>query len=266
MSIDKAVDSTQLDADLTSVANAIRTKGGTSAQLAFPAGFVQAIGDIPSGGISIDDIATNTLPSGTITVTATKIFPYAFADKPISKIVAPNATALAQNALMNTLIQRIVPEDFPVLTGSIRGFTEMPELLSIRLTSSVHLGDGSGSMRNCGKLVTAEFPNAQAVQTGASAMRDCPKLELIDLGQTSKIGGACFYADTSLRTIILRGSSVCELSNWNVSVMGGIYSNPTASTVYVPADLIEQYKVATNWSRAFSAGLSFVAIEGSTYE
>ena len=38
------------DTDLTSVANAIRTKGGTSAQLAFPAGFVSAIADIPSGG------------------------------------------------------------------------------------------------------------------------------------------------------------------------------------------------------------------------
>ena len=50
MALDKLVDSTQLDADLTSVANAIRTKGGTSASLAFPAGFVQAIGDIPSGG------------------------------------------------------------------------------------------------------------------------------------------------------------------------------------------------------------------------
>lgn len=50
MSVDKLVDSTQLDADLASVADAIRTKGGTSASLAFPAGFVQAIGDIPTGG------------------------------------------------------------------------------------------------------------------------------------------------------------------------------------------------------------------------
>lgn len=49
MAVDKLVDSTQLDADLTSVANAIRTKGGTSAQLAFPAGFVQAVQDIPTG-------------------------------------------------------------------------------------------------------------------------------------------------------------------------------------------------------------------------
>lgn len=44
------VDSTQLDSDLTSVANAIRTKGGTSGQLAFPAGFVSAVEAIPTGG------------------------------------------------------------------------------------------------------------------------------------------------------------------------------------------------------------------------
>lgn len=50
MALDKLVDGAQLDADLTSVANAIRTKGGTSAQLAFPAGFVNAVDAIPTGG------------------------------------------------------------------------------------------------------------------------------------------------------------------------------------------------------------------------
>ena len=50
MAIDKSIDSAQLDADLTSVANAIRTKGGTSAPLAFPADFVSAIEDIETGG------------------------------------------------------------------------------------------------------------------------------------------------------------------------------------------------------------------------
>ena len=49
MAVDKLVDSAQLDSDLTSVANAIRTKGGTSAQLAFPADFVSAVNAIPSG-------------------------------------------------------------------------------------------------------------------------------------------------------------------------------------------------------------------------
>ena len=38
------------DTDLTAVADAIRAKGGTSAQLAFPSGFVSAVQAIPSGG------------------------------------------------------------------------------------------------------------------------------------------------------------------------------------------------------------------------
>lgn len=61
MSVDKLVDSTQLDSDLTSVANAIRTKGGISASLAFPAGFVSAINAISGGGGGVE------LKSGTLT-------------------------------------------------------------------------------------------------------------------------------------------------------------------------------------------------------
>lgn len=67
MAIDKAVDSTQLDSDLTSVANAIRTKGGTSAQLAFPTGFVQAIGDIETGVVSNFESGEITIASDTET-------------------------------------------------------------------------------------------------------------------------------------------------------------------------------------------------------
>lgn len=47
MALDKLVDSAALDANLTSVANAIRAKGGTSGPMAFPAGFVAAVEAIP---------------------------------------------------------------------------------------------------------------------------------------------------------------------------------------------------------------------------
>lgn len=50
MALDKLVDSTQLNTDLTSIANAIRTKGGTSGLLAFPAEFISAIEAISGGG------------------------------------------------------------------------------------------------------------------------------------------------------------------------------------------------------------------------
>lgn len=44
------------DTELTSIANAIRTKGGTSASLEFPQEFVQAINDIQTGGGSKTNI------------------------------------------------------------------------------------------------------------------------------------------------------------------------------------------------------------------
>lgn len=43
MAVDKAVDSAVLDAGLTDIADAIREKGGTSAELSFPRGFVDAV-------------------------------------------------------------------------------------------------------------------------------------------------------------------------------------------------------------------------------
>lgn len=60
MAVDKLVDSTQLDSDLTSVANAIRAKSGGSSQLAFPAGFVSEIQAIPSGGGGPTTVASGT--------------------------------------------------------------------------------------------------------------------------------------------------------------------------------------------------------------
>ena len=74
MALDKLVDSTQLDSDLTSVANAIRAKSGGSSQLAFPAGFVSEIQAIPSGGggpqWELIGAKTIALPEYTSTTTA----------------------------------------------------------------------------------------------------------------------------------------------------------------------------------------------------
>lgn len=59
MAYDKVIDSAVLDTDLASIADAIRSKGGTSASLAFPAGFVNAISAIKTG----------ITPTGTKTIT-----------------------------------------------------------------------------------------------------------------------------------------------------------------------------------------------------
>lgn len=50
MAVDKLVDSSQLDSNLTAVANAIRNKTGQSGRLSFPTGMVNAIASIQTGG------------------------------------------------------------------------------------------------------------------------------------------------------------------------------------------------------------------------
>lgn len=46
------------DTELTSIADAIRTKGGTTAQLTYPTGFVSAINDIQTGGGTVENAAS----------------------------------------------------------------------------------------------------------------------------------------------------------------------------------------------------------------
>jgi len=60
-----ATDYKVTDTELTAVANAIRTKGGTSLPLEWPTGYVNAVDAIPSGGgyprtevVAVFDIST----------------------------------------------------------------------------------------------------------------------------------------------------------------------------------------------------------------
>jgi hypothetical protein len=50
MAFDKVIDSAQLEADLTTIANAIREKAGVSDNFNFPTGFAEAITAIEAGG------------------------------------------------------------------------------------------------------------------------------------------------------------------------------------------------------------------------
>ena len=66
MAYDKVIDSAKLDADLTTVADAIREKGGTSETLSFPDGFTEAIKAIESGVGGDDSWANRIAGSGSI--------------------------------------------------------------------------------------------------------------------------------------------------------------------------------------------------------
>jgi len=290
MAVDKLVDSAQLDADLTSVANAIRTKGGTSSDLAFPAGFVSAVQAIPSGGggISVDDIATNTEPSGAITLgnTVTSIAEYAFARKPITSVTAPEATEILAYAFRScpnlkglsfpkvtkvwteafivSGVEELTDAQFPILTDLVQAsFGTMTSLEKVFLSSlsviPAYCWDA------CSNLLTVVIPNS-ASTGGYGIFRGCSKLAAVDINQ-GQIQNNTFNGCSVLKTLVIRSNSVESLRNLNAFGNSPFASGKSGGTLYVPSALISSYQAASNWSTILGyANNNIQAIEGSQYE
>lgn len=71
MAVDRAIDSTEFDSKLTTVADAIRTAGGTTEPMSFPSGMVEAISVLKSGSEAGGTISGRKFISGEITFSET---------------------------------------------------------------------------------------------------------------------------------------------------------------------------------------------------
>lgn len=282
MAVDKLVDSTQLDADLTSVANAIRTKGGTSSQLAFPAGFVQAIGDIETGGggYTLEEIVEGTL-SGPIVYTGTKLRSCQFMQSHITSFVGANVTGFANDAVSSeratfkncTTLQSVELPLFNVTNNCQNMFYGCTGLTSAKLFKWGTVA--IGSFRGCTSLPAIAFPSATRVE--ADALRSCTALTAVDFGKTVNFaGGDVTRGDSNLTTIILRGTTRSTITAANVFANGTPFaSGGVGGTIYIPESLYDHlgdgtaldYKAATNWSTIDGYGtITWAQIEGSIYE
>ena len=84
---------------------------------------------------------------------------------------------------------------------------------------------------------------------------------MLDFPQLQTIKNTAFANCTKLKAFILRGSTVCTISNNT-----GFYGTPingTSGYIYVPSALIDSYKTATNWSTHAS---QFRALEDYTVD
>lgn len=218
------------------------------------------------GGWTTDGIATNSEPNGMITLgsSVTLLDAYALAGAPITRCIAPYVRNARQYAFINafTSTGRIENTDFPLL-AHVTGVFEQCNFVYVNMPAVT--GNIAYAFRNCPNLVEIHLPNT-AYNIDRTCL-GCRKLEIADLGKGSISNDASFQNCTALRTLVLRNTAqVQSLSAWSANCMGGIYNNPTESTIYVPSALISSYQTASNWSSAYAAGVTFAAIEGSQYE
>lgn len=245
MSIDKAVDSTQLNADLTSVANAIRTKGGTSAQLAFPAGFVQAIGDIETGG-------DNAKYLNLIARTGTE-----FED---SDVITTGRGAFSYWTALQSLS---LPNLETIGDGCFQGSNAISNFYFPKATT-IAAGNAFSSAGAITSAIVLPLLSAYPSNNAINAFRG----QAIDLGKNiGDIKTYMFQSSSNLTKLILRKTSVSALVNINAFNNTPFASGKSGGTLYVPQAQIVNYQAATNWDTLLSyPNNQILPIEGSIYE
>lgn len=253
-------------ADLKAVADAIRSKGGTSDALTFPGGFVDAVGAIQSGGGGGIDTMTQALngelvsyENDTITYVPTYWFYQCYGLKEVSFPSITKANGFAFYGC--TSLETVHAPKLTIADNS--SFNRCSSLKNFDFSKVTNLG--ASSFYGCSSLKEVVLP---AVNTlGTYVFHGCTSLSYVDIANKVSIGQNVFVGCAALSTLVLRSNTLCALTANNVFTNTPFASGGTGGTVYVPAALLDQYRTATNWSTLYSAGTcNFVAIEGSEYE
>jgi hypothetical protein len=127
-------------------------------------------------------------------------------------------------------------------------------LTSIDLPNVTNLD--SYAIYGCNQLKTANVPLAKTVNT--NAFHSCSVLQYVSLPSATNISYGGFANCYVLKTVILGGTKVVTLTNTNAfdscyHIKGKVHAthNPEGLAdgfIFVPDNLLEDYRQATNWS------------------
>ena len=137
----------------------------------------------------------------------------------------------------------ITAAKFPYTTDiGNSAFCNCSNLVSVNFPLVTHIGNNA--FAGCSTLVSVYLPLVETF--GGSVFNGDTSLETVDFPKLDVIWELVFSDCTALKTVILRLNRVSQLKTADV-----FNNTPIANGtgyIYVPDDLVEQYKAATNWS------------------
>ena len=215
----KKVDADQLDTDLTSVADAIREKAGTTEELAFPGGFVSAL----------DGLVDNETYFA-------QVFNGEIAELKNSKI-----TKLTSDLCRNN--QNLTVVDLPNVTSiGSSNFNNCKALSQVNFPKLKTMGASNFEVAAFEEII---LPELETITGWGYNFCGC-RVERIYLPKLKNLTLAEFSGCASLVTVVLGAETVCEMPNVNVFNQTPVQKG--TGFVYVPRALVDSYKSATNWS------------------
>ena len=156
-------------------------------------------------------------------------------------ITTGNATMIESWKYFSTV--KIFHADFPFATNvGSSAFNACSDLVSANFPLATKIENNA--FGNCKKLVSVYIPLVEVF--GGSVFKGDTSLEAVESPAVNTIWEQAFSGCTALKTVVLRLNRVCALKQAdafdNTPIANG------TGFVYVPDNLVEQYKTADNWS------------------
>lgn len=249
---------------LTNIGNAIREKTGKN-NLISPGSMPEEIRSITGGGSGDSDESKAQLDAmieRTITSysnpTLSKLRDYTFYQcSQLNSINCPNLKSIGKYSLAET---NLIEADFPLLEEigesglAGKSSTSSSSLTAVNLPLLQKID--SYAFRYNNQITSITLPSLKQTASTPRVFEECSNLTRLDLGPIEQIYTNWFTDDTNLTVLILRGSTMASLSKVNAFTNTPIQAG--TGHIYVPKDLIDSYKTATNWTTFAS---QFRAIE-----
>lgn len=215
------------EASLVAVADAIRAVNGTTDALEFPNGMVSAVEAMPEKHLAA--VFNRTV------------------DKMVSAEMAGSLPGSFQRGNKNLKIV-----DLPMVTSvGSACFYECSALEYVSLPSLTTLQ--SETFSSCPELSVVNLQKVQQISGWGWVFTSSTRVRKLNFPDITKIEGSDIFGGcTSLTALILGANSVCELLSGgcfrDTPIAGYTYISGEQGYIYVPAALVDQYKVATNWA------------------
>lgn len=286
------------DDSVLSLTGTAETGGATLEDEANATGTTAVItGTESTGGVSIEDIATNTQPSGAIALgsSITAIGAYAFAEKPITSISAPNCTTVGKFAFIDTSVSTI---DLPLATTIGESAFQNTDIVDVYLPSVRSVSTRSFSncaslerliiggrggisanywIQHCPSLRELRVPNATFTSMNGIGFSGNTSIDIYDIGFSTSLYMSGLPTSAPLSVLIMRKTSAPVTPPAKIDDLNSLAfkEGGTGGTIYIPQVLYDHlgdgtsmdYKSITNWAALDARGtVTWMPIEGSIYE
>ena len=255
---------------LTNIADAIRGKTGGTEEMTLDQ-MAEAIAGIETGGGSggeLDALVDRSITefSGNITLVGDSAFRNC---AELTEVDLPKVATISQNGFYNC--KKLTTANIPSVTSIGNGaFIQCVALLKADFPL-VTKADGSEHFYGCNKLEEVNTPLLTSIPS--RYLQNCYAIPKVDFPLATSISTYVFYDCRNLSAVILRSETLCTMAATtafgNCRHFHGTHDpnyNPNSlkdGYIYVPRALIEDYKVATNWSTLAS---QFRALEDYTVD